>query len=272
MRQSFLFILTLLLISACKNDEDIPDFCPDPTLPSCPDYDPCTQFGNANAEFSISYLLDAGEDDYPAFEVQIDTVWNNRSITMRALHENESYEWLIGADPTTRTGKEIELYFGEVALGNVEIRLVTTVVSNEECLEEYQLRDTSYQTIHFLNSDSNRENTTGIFGKFLGSIEGSNEEYIVEVATGLNPENDYAFGLLNFPKDCDMQYSFKWSYRHFLINAGNITNCNSPKGFGEIQGGGQILVIKFTQREFDTDNQQWVGERGAEMTFTGIRQ
>ena len=270
----FIFPLLILLFIGygCKDDEmlvgdETPTICDDATNPDCPNYDPCLTYGAANAEFSILDSLSVSSLEYPGFTVEVDTIWNNNRLFFRAKHDNATYAWLVGTDPTIYTGKEFSLNFGDAAVGDVTIRLITTIDDIEGCYSEEEKVDTSYNTVHFVKFEDIVELTTSIYGEYYGYVEGNSEEYFTISLKSFYDENR---GFRNFPNNCDIVFSANPSYRHFVFDTGNITNCNNPKGFGELQNT-NTLIIKFKTRFYNFDTSMYE-ETSEEKTFIGIRQ
>ena len=282
-----LFAFLFVFGYGCKEDDelmgddDMTVVCDDPTNPDCPNYDPCYSAVAADASFVVLDSLFYGLADegfpYPGFAVETDTTWNRRPLYFRANNENASYEWLIGADPTVRTGREISLHFGYMVTGNITIRLITTVAEDTTgCLSAAQLRDTSYQTVHFIDQNVLDEPTpddaTSIFGKFRGSLD-TDPSYVfdIEMSSRSVPENNYAFGVVNLPEGCAVGEEIIYTYRHFMISNPPIhIDCDSPLGYGFVSPGGHNITIVFDTRVYDTQNQEWQ-PRSEEMTFTGER-
>ena len=270
----FPLLILLFIGSGCKDDEmlvddEMPFICEDATNPDCPNYDPCLTYGAANADFSILDSLSVPSLEYPGFTVEVDTTWNNIRLYFKAKHDNATYEWVVGADPTIHTGKEFNLNFGDAAVGDVVIRLITTIDDIEGCYSEEEKIDTSYNTVHFIKLEQVTELTNSIYGEYYGYIEDTPEEFFsVSLKSFYDEEGG---GFRNFPKDCDINFDARPSYRHFLFDTGNITNCNNPKGFGELQEDGNTLMIKFKTRFYNFDTSMYENT-SEEKTFVGIRQ
>ncbi|MGK0363261.1 MAG: hypothetical protein ACI85O_000305 [Saprospiraceae bacterium] len=272
----FIFPLFILLFIGygCKDDEmlgddEMPIICDDATNPDCPNYDPCLTYGAANADFSILDSLSAGPIDYPGFTVPVDTTWNNDRLFFRAKHENATYEWLVGADPTIHTGKEFGLNFGSAALGDISVRLITTIEDVEGCYSEEERIDTSYKTVHFIDIEAIAEETTSIYGDYYGYVDDKPEDYFTISYKSIYEEPGH--GLRNFPKDCELRLSPRPAFRYFLFDTGNDIECDNPKGFAELQADSKTLIIKFTTRVFNFDTSMYE-ETSEEKTFIGIRQ
>ncbi len=184
------------------------------------------------------------------------------------MHDNATYEWLVGADPTIHTGKEFSLNFGDAAVGDITIRLITTIDDVEGCYSEEEKVDTSYNTVHFIKFEDVTELTTSIYGEYYGYVEGNSEEYFTVSLKSIYDEEGPGFR--NFPKDCNIVFDANPSYRHFVFDTGNITNCNNPKGFGELQNI-NTLIIKFKTRFYNFETSMYE-ETSEEKTFIGVRQ
>jgi len=270
----FPLLILLFIGSGCKDDEmlvddEMPFICEDATNPDCPNYDPCLTYGAANAEFSILDSLSAGPIDYPGFTVEVDTMWNNSRLYFRAKHDNATYEREVGADPTVYREKEFSLLFGDAGVGDITVRLITTIEDVEECYSMEERIDTSYKTVHLINVEDVQEVTNSIFGDYHGYIDSNPEEYFTISYKSFY--EDPGHDLRNFPNGCEAPLSPKTSFRHFLFNTGNDTECDNPKGFGELQADSKTLIIKFTTRVFNFDTNMYE-ETSEEKTFIGIRQ
>lgn len=277
------FAFFLLLLSACKDDEmmipEEPNLpCTDVANPDCPNYDPCHAVTAADASFMILDSIEVSaaafgnEFPYPGFSVEADTTWNFRDIYFKANQENATYEWLVGADPTVRTEKEFSLYFDEVALGDITVRLITTVTDTTGCLAAHELIDTSYQTIHFLNKHTERLTETGIFANYRGSLDSApNDFFDIDIVPYAIEEYNYMKGLFNLPRDCSVGMAVRTTYRYLLIvNSVNQIDCDSPLGYGFVDESGQNITIIFTTQVYDVPNEQWE-PRSDEVVFTGTR-
>ena len=241
---SMVIATVLLFISSCCDEP-----CYDITNPECENYDPC--YSVPNAEFQIIDTLQYGSDDIGRAFIT-DTFFQNKEIAFRALHENKTYEWKIGTDTSTWHNKYFTLLFEDDAVGDIPVRLITTGGADDWCLGDYG-RDTFYRTIYLLPSGQNRP----IYGTYTGFDE-DNPDVIYDVIVKYS--NKKIVGLNNCH---DTEFNFLASYRGFVWDSDNDTNCNNPKGYGELAADHKTLTIRYNVGVFG-------GER-TEKIFTGIK-
>ncbi len=138
---SFALIVSIfiLLIQSCK--------CDDPSDPNCPNYDPCLCVTEDFADFEMEEaLFYNGEGGY----YQTDTTLENNNVRLTVYDQSvDSVKWIIGADPTLRTGKSINLSFDE-AYGEIPVTVIAYKNLAANCLGENFGTDTITKSIYVL--------------------------------------------------------------------------------------------------------------------------
>lgn len=122
-----LCLLTLLAgLGSCRKKQ-----CQDPQNPECENYDPCYGKKRINANFRVR----PGDNGFPPPEewcdlVPCDTLRASSARFDMPLNNpsNSTYTWQVGSEPTTRTGKFIEVDFSDyLNAGNYEKYIPVTL-------------------------------------------------------------------------------------------------------------------------------------------------
>ncbi len=163
---------------------------------------------------------------------RIDTI-HPRDVWFRALHDNSTYEWKIGADPRTFTAREFSLYID--VPGDILVRLITTRNTiYQACFPDDTGRDTFYRTIHIAKYSQ----IAPIYGKYLGhDDQNPTLENTVEIKSP-QPAGVYS-GVYGLPEGClklidpPLASDFFESWRHGVI-LDKYINCFEPQGVATI--------------------------------------
>lgn len=183
----------LLSTNGCKCD-DISD-------PNCSNYDPCH---GESANFGDFYMEERLYYNGDGVYIKTDTTLERNDIRF-TVYDNEvdSVKWLVGADPTVRTGNSITLFFEE-AYGAVEITSIVYKQKAEDCISGNDGIDTVRKTLQILEWWQ-----APYFGTFSGTAtEEPNTVFETIIDTISNyrgaPDLFYTTLLTNFPDGYSM--------------------------------------------------------------------
>ena len=252
MNKYLLFILlgSILIISACKKDCEIPND------PSCRNYDPCWESPRVSARFTMwEDLIDT------TLEVS-QSIFMNRNLLLIADQNHENYRWQIGTEPNERTGKSIVVFFG-FPYEAIDITLIVSDTPNTECNPGDDGRDTVSTTIQVLNHDD-----LPIWGAYTGiDKDRPNDPFTFTIQLdsnqfGKNP------AMRNLPNGCDVARNLISGANGFIIETG----CYSVSGVAKLSPDKDSIHIEYTHFDPDSISQNPPVNTKISKTFIGKRQ
>ena len=150
--------IPLLLLNSCEK-------CDDPRNPECRNYDPCYNFKEANADFSINEFLSFGGTDTMYSET--DTILNINPVVFKPRNMNQKITWLLGSERL----EQKTLYRQNFPLGWIDVTMIAEIDKNN-CSANKKLIDTVHKRFyvqHYTPDDSNSVKRLPMFGTWQGA-------------------------------------------------------------------------------------------------------
>ncbi len=269
------------------------DRCDDPTNPECRNYDPCLVQGAVSAEFEMFENGFGWPEQLPV----VGQINSCNTLVLTASQDLDSYEWLIGLEPTPRLGRTVTVTFECTPFNRIAIRLIVKGQPNLACDPNDDGIDTVIKYVAVRPSDS-----LMIGGRFRGRHTHIQEEddFVVEIR--MRPDRPYMafppppsatwnYYIMNLPKGTPRPmwggtteeiYTI-WS--PLRLNPGgegfwmpadeNGWYSYAPEGYGAISADGDSLTIRYTildSVQFWATPPAYSRNKQDTLTFIGIRQ
>lgn len=235
----------ILFCVSCR-EQELP--CVDPTNPDCPNYDHCLVFEAANADFIVYdsiYGIDC-HDGRSRLDLvsEADTTFIGEKY-FRALHPNDSYQWLVGTDPQIHTENKFVLNFTITDLPqDIDVTLVVCKAPPVGC--NFIRCDTMTKAIHFIPIDLADSTWSYVIGTFKGiDTSAPNDSFTIRIP----PILPTLQGIINFPNGCVGQYLDASVFRKQLLIRTESFICQSVCGIGSIQDDLKTLIIDYSVKE-----------------------
>ncbi len=235
------FILAFAIAGCCKEE------CTDPTDRRCPNYDPCLSYVPANADFDILeipiFSLNCDNTGPKTLELKVDTVFSTIDITFRAHNQADRYYWKIGTDPKIFTDREFELLFGDNAVGDIQVTLVTERNDPNRCSSDPTSRDTVSKKFHILRRSHGPDDAWSLLH---GKWRGANTDHLTDSFEIEIPVSFPLFEIRNLPQGCaDPTVVVGLDRKNIFIHGGGGLLCKNICGHGALQDDYKTLIINY---------------------------
>ena len=258
--------LVVVCITSCVNDDETWS-CDDPTNRFCANYDPCIHLPPANSEFDfiVKYLPSVMDT---ALYKSVDSVYPGGDLYYIAKTDNLEYEWTVGNDVRSFTGKELNLSFQGFRGGEIPVTLRTKSLDSLACVPLDEREAVQTKSIYYVNRSRPRRPE----GTFVGRVLEDDEQQQDTIWLGRTNLNLRRLFGLPLPDDCDTQgrgIPLFIGYRDFgstfIYDEGRTHRCRNLIVLGEMEpGSADIIRIEYF---YDDDNGQRI-----KRTFVGERE
>lgn len=232
-------IFLLLGISACKKK------CYDRNNPECENYDPCYNFKEASADFTISELLQIGND---TLESETDTILNINGALFKPKNPAQKITWILGSEQL----QQKTLYRTNFPLGWIDVTMIAEIDSTP-CTVNKKTRDTVHKRF-FVQYLSDSDTTSIKRLKLFGTWQGSNTDdpgNLFKISFGYiriffpGPMYRAYPTLAGLPKGCPSQHPFyqhKNPVMYLTYNTGFKAQIIKSRGSHSALGGFNIFA------------------------------
>lgn len=195
---SVLLLLGVTCFVSCREDDEQP--CVDANNPDCPNYDPCLGAMPVIADNIL--VIDSITTTFGdiAYSMPVDTLGKGTTVYLRPneINTKASYEWQVGTDLRLFTDPIVDMNFTGFE-GDVEVRLVTVVENDFDCLPAIETVDTSYYNFYI---GALAIADFPVHGAFRGALESKpNEEFVIEIYR-YEGSTSFSTRIRGFPLDC----------------------------------------------------------------------
>jgi hypothetical protein len=237
----------LLTLAACRKER-----CDDPSNPDCRNYDPCYGFEDPGAAFKVYYKWGAiqscrvsgtSEDTVTErFRLEVtDTTRNGVILLFEGPEGMDTYKWKVGTDSRTWETPTFELEFGDNAIGEVPVTLITAKNDFDRCSGISVLRDTFTKSLFFV--------TMGVQElPLFGVWEGVNTDATLDTFSIRIFLYMLSTRIENLPLGCNQTNSWvsaHMGYHNININYDSGAECLFICGHGGIDPPTGILSIDY---------------------------
>jgi hypothetical protein len=228
-------------IHSCKKDK-----CNDPTNPDCENYDPCYNFKEANADFSINELLSLGDDTLLS---ETDTILDVNGVLFKPKFPKQKITWILGSEKLNQK----ELYRNNFPLGWIDVTMIAEV-ENTLCSVHKKTKDTVNKRFYCLGYHSFFDSTTSVRYKLFGTWQGYNTDNVgdlFKISFGYirihypGPFYRETEDLAGLPKGCPSQTPFYQAKSPVMLlgyNAGFRAQIFNSNGEHQLHGGFNLMA------------------------------
>lgn len=218
-----LFLAFLGSISSCKKK------CYNPSNPDCENYDPCHNFKEVDADFSINEFLDLGGSD--TLYSETDTILNINPVVFKPKNESQKITWILGSEVL----EQKTLYRQNFPLGWTDVTMIAEI-SESECSTNKKLKDTVHKRFYvqlYTSNDSQTVKRLQMFGTWQGyNTDNPGSEFkisfgYIRVILGGASIYQASMDLAGLPIGCPSQFAFYQNKNSVMSNVNYLPGYKS---------------------------------------------
>lgn len=259
MKFSILFVLALLLFTACKKEQPQPDASLN-----------CDCAKEVSADFKMGEIYNGELVDLDTMHYYLDYEWNIGNVVSSHLSQEcrvnfsanlqnaLSYEWQVGNSGTVQTSKDFYINFHDT-IGTIPVRLIVHAKPNLICFPYDDGIDT---VVRYLTITSMKK--PYLIGKFLGAnTDNPSEQFTIEIDTFRTSGNIpfIKYGIKNLPLGNGFDafnYKNVISFKGVNESGDGLiqflnTSTQGPEGFFDCKTG--KIKITYSAKYYNSNNE-----------------